>query len=73
MDIISAYRQAGSYRGAAAICGTTYKTVRRVIERVEAGDVTPARKERARNYESVVELVTGRVDGAQVILPRPAH
>jgi hypothetical protein len=24
MDIISAYREAGTYRGAAAICGTTH-------------------------------------------------
>ena len=37
MDIISAYREVGSYRGAAAICETTPKTVRRVIERHEAG------------------------------------
>ena len=51
MDVISAYRQVGTYRGAAAICGTTHKTVRRVIERAEAGDARPARKERARNYE----------------------
>ena len=32
MDVIAAYRDVGSYRGAAAICGTTHKTVRRVIE-----------------------------------------
>ena len=31
-DIISAYREVGSDRGAAAMCGTTHKTVRRVIE-----------------------------------------
>jgi len=61
MDIISAYRQAGTYRGAAAICGITHKTVRRVIERAEAGGVAPVRKERVRNFESVTELVTARV------------
>ena len=33
MDIISAYREVGSYRGAAEICGTTHKTVKRVIAR----------------------------------------
>ncbi|WP_349536695.1 helix-turn-helix domain-containing protein, partial [Rhodococcus rhodochrous] len=38
MDIISAYREVGTYRGAAEMCGTTHKTVRRVIERFEAGD-----------------------------------
>ena len=31
MDIIAAYREAGTYRGAAEIAGTTHKTVRRVI------------------------------------------
>ncbi len=36
MDIISACREAGTYRGAAAISGTTPKTVRRVIARHEA-------------------------------------
>ncbi len=33
MDIIAAYREVGSYRGAAELCGTTPKTVRRIIER----------------------------------------
>ena len=31
MDIISAYREVGTYRGAAALSGTTPKTVKRVI------------------------------------------
>ncbi|MBP2365152.1 transposase [Pseudonocardia parietis] len=62
MDIISAYRDVGSYRGAAAICATTPKTVRRVIERHDAGGVVPQRKPRSRNYESVAELVAGRVE-----------
>ena len=39
MTIIAAYQDAGTYRGAAAICGTTPKTVKRVIERAEAGDL----------------------------------
>jgi transposase len=61
MDIISAYQQAGSYRGAAELCGTTHKTVKRVIERAEAGGRKPARKEREHNYASVRELVAARV------------
>ncbi len=61
MDIISAYQQAGSYRGAAEICGTTHKTVRRVIERAEAGGTRPVRQEREHNYAPVQELVTARV------------
>ena len=32
MDIDAAYREVGTYRGAADICGTTHKTVKRVIE-----------------------------------------
>jgi hypothetical protein len=39
MDIISAYREAGTYRGAAAISGTSPKTVKQVIARHEAGGV----------------------------------
>src|SRR2546430_2282840 len=60
MDIISAYREAGTYRGAAAISGTTPKTVRRVIARHEAGGV-PARVPRERNYDAVTGLVAERV------------
>jgi len=33
MDIVQAYQTVGTYRGAAALCGTTHKTVRRVLER----------------------------------------
>jgi transposase len=61
MDIISAYREAGSFRGAAAISGTTPKTVKRVIERHESGAGRPARVPRPRNYDVVAGLVTERV------------
>ena len=61
MDIISAYREAGTYRGAAAISGTTPKTVRRVIARHEAGGGAPARVPRERNYDVVAALVAERV------------
>ena len=37
MDVLAAYREVGSFRGAAAICGTTHKTVKRIVERHEAG------------------------------------
>lgn len=39
MDIIHAYQTVGSYRGAAALCGTTHKTVKRVMERREREQV----------------------------------
>jgi Homeodomain-like domain-containing protein len=61
MDIISAYREVGSYRGAAAVCRTTPKTVERIIERHEAGGRPPARKDRGHNYDPVTELVEERI------------
>jgi transposase len=61
MDIISAYREAGTYRGAAALSGTTPKTVKRVIARHEAGSSTPPRSPRERNYDIVITLVAERV------------
>ena len=36
MDIISAYYELGSYRGAADRCGTTHRTVKKIIDRHEA-------------------------------------
>jgi len=65
MDIISAYQQVGSYRAAAELCGTTPKTVKRVVEKFEAGDAPPPRAERAHNYDAVVELVAERVEKSQ--------
>ena len=61
MDIISAYRQVGSYRAAAELCGTTHKTVKRVVERTQAGGTRPGRARRSRNYDCVTELVADRV------------
>ena len=61
MDVISAYQQVGTYRGAAAMCGVNHKTVKRIIKRAEAGGKTPDRAPRARNYDSVADLVAGRV------------
>jgi transposase len=64
MDVIAAYRDVGSYRGAAAICGTTHKTVKRIVEAHEAtstgGDLV-RRVDRARNYDEVADLVAEKV------------
>jgi transposase len=65
MDIISAYQQVGSYRAAAQLCGTTHKTVKRVVEKFEAGGPPPPRVERVHNYDAVAELVAERVDKSQ--------
>ncbi len=61
MDIISAYQQVGSYRGAADLAGTTPKTVKRVVDRFEAGGA-PGRAVRVRNFEVVADLVKDKVD-----------
>jgi hypothetical protein len=61
MDVIAAFQQVGSYRGAAQICGTTPKTVKRVIDRQEAGAGVSVRSLRDHNYDVVTELVARRV------------
>ena len=62
MDIIAAYREAGTFRGAAEIAGTTHKTVKRVITRHEAGGAAPGRVPRGHNYDGVAALVAERVE-----------
>lgn len=66
MDIIiSAYQQLGSYRAAADHCGTTHRTVKKVVEKFEAdqaGGPPPPRAERAHNYDLVADLVVERVE-----------
>jgi Integrase core domain len=63
MDIVNAYAELGSYRGAAALCGTTHKTVKRVLERQEQQDEeqTTGQVPRLRNTEGVRALITERV------------
>jgi hypothetical protein len=76
LDIITAYENVGTYRGAAQVCGTTHKTVKRVVERHAWGEVRPGREPRPANYECVRDLVAeavrsarGRVS-AKRLLPR---
>lgn len=64
MDVIAAYRDVGTYRGAAEICGTTHKTVKRILaahELISEGGNPPERVPRARNYDEVAELVAASV------------
>jgi transposase len=63
MNIISAYHQVGTYRGAAELCGTTHKTVKRVVERGEAGG-PPPRPVRPRNFDAFTGLVATRVEAS---------
>ena len=75
LDVITAYRQVGTYRGAAEMCGLTHKTVKRIIERVEAAEDRVARR---KNYESVRSLVAHEISetkgkiSAKRLLPK-AH
>jgi len=59
LDIVTAYREVGTYRGAAEMCGVTHKTVKRAVEREEAGE---ARVGRGHNYEIVRALVAAKVE-----------
>jgi len=60
MEIANAYAAVGSYRGAAALCGTTHKTVKRVLERQASGQ-RERRVARPRNTSDVQELIGERV------------
>jgi transposase len=61
MSMINAYREVGSYRGAAVVCDCDPKTVKRAVERAEAGGEVSRRSERVRNYDLVVDVVVSRV------------
>jgi hypothetical protein len=62
MDINAVYREVGTYRGAAEICGTTHKTVKRVVLAAGAGSSDAVV---VHNYDSVRDLVAERVAKTQ--------
>jgi len=59
MDIIAAYKDLGSFRGAAAICGVDPKTVKAAVLRRSAP--SPRRAARQHNFDVVADIVAGRV------------
>jgi transposase len=59
MDMNAAYRDVGSYRGAAELCGTTPKTVKRAV--LAAGEDRPGEVLVAHNYDMVRDIVVARV------------
>jgi hypothetical protein len=61
MDIVNAYAAVGTYRGAAALCGTTHKTVKRMLERRQAGQLEP-RAPRMSNTVVVDGLIAKRIE-----------
>lgn len=62
MDIDAAYREVGTYRGAADMCGTTPKTVKRVVEATER---TGQPDRIVHNYDGVRAIVAERVAKTQ--------
>jgi transposase len=66
MDMIAAYREVGSYRGAAVMCGSDPKTVKRAVLRHLMGAPAAAeRTQRVRNYDAVADVVATRVESTQ--------
>lgn len=62
MDIINAYEETGSLRAAAALCGTTHKTVKRVLDRRAAGQRPGRRRATASGLaEPYADLIFGKV------------
>lgn len=61
MDIVNAYEELGSYRAAAALCKTTHKTVKRVVERRARGQLVHGRSLRPKNTDTSAALVGERV------------
>jgi transposase len=59
LDILTTYTELGSYRAAAALCGTTHKTVRRVVER--RGQPPAERPARPKITDLVLELIATKV------------
>ena len=74
MDMHAAYREVGSYRAAADICGTTPKTVKRSVEAAKRSESGAVPGEVRHNYDSVAELVAksvtrtkGRISGKRLL------
>ena len=61
MDMHAAYREVGSYRAAADICGTTPKTVKRSVVRAEQAEAGVDPGEVRHNYDGVADLVAETV------------
>jgi len=63
MDMHAAYQEVGSYRAAAEICGTTDKTIKRVVEAARRAETLGSGAEVAvaHNYDSVATIIAERV------------
>jgi transposase len=61
MDIVAAFEQVGTYRGAAALCGTTHRTVKRKVLAAAGGDEPEGRAPLVRNTDAVAGLIEEKV------------
>ena len=62
LNVINAYREVGTYRGAAEMCGVDPKTVKRIIT---SDGVRAERASEPANYELVRALVAAKVDSTK--------
>jgi transposase len=73
LNILNAYEELGSYRAAAALCGTTHKTVRRVVERRHRSPLErPARPKSTDPFRDLIATRVKATDGrisAKRLLP----
>lgn len=68
MHVVATFRDIGSYRGAAEICGVDPKTVKRKVLAYEAGGLDDGRARRrrvAKNTDVVRDLVAKRVEATR--------
>src|SRR5436190_8173752 len=67
-DVVAAYRDMGTYRGAAEICGVDPKTVKRKVLAHAAGEIDEERARRAsvpKNTDLARALVAQRVEATK--------
>ncbi len=62
-DILTTYQELGSYRATATLCGTTHKTVRRVVDRRSRPAVE--RPLRPHDTDHVSDLITRKVEATK--------
>lgn len=65
MDVVAAFRDVGTYRGAAEICGVDPKTVKRKVLAHEAGELRSSRAPVPKNTDVARALVVQRVDATK--------
>jgi len=72
LDILTTYQELGSYRATAALCGTTHKTVRRVVERRSRAPLERPPRPRATDpyrdlIEKKVKATEGRISAKRLL------